>query len=408
MISVYTYYMKTKSAQKPYLLQFLPPQMAHLALTKTTLFHGKRLRNPYLIDYMNDLLLKFYYRKSDEFKLLSTITKERYGQDYKYYTQYLVEMGYITMIRNYLAGVRSRTYRLSADITNQVIPRFKNTDTILLKKYKAFNEKVLNKADGLILKEVKTKMITDAKRVGIDYDRAISILNGITDFDTKIHAYNINRQCIEKINQSQIYCHFDDYGRMHTNFTVLKSSIRKTCLHINNEPLSEVDIDNSQPLFLMKIISDMKPIGIDVNEFKLFKVLTTTGRFYRHIMNQSVIKEKKVAKTLVYKVFFGKNYSNKADNIFKSIFPTIHNFIKEYKKQNLFNLELEDQYKVLSHQLQRSESNLIYNVIVKEIMDKHPEIPLITIHDSIMFTRKHTEIVSEIFERNIKKEFNIS
>ena len=63
------------------------------------------------------------------------------------------------------------------------------------------------------------------------------------------------------------------------------------------------------------------------------------------------------AKELTYKVFFGQNRdSSKYDKLFSSLFPTIHNFIKLYKKES-------GDYKIMAHDLQKAESNLIYNRI---------------------------------------------
>ena len=42
---------------------------------------------------------------------------------------------------------------------------------------------------------------------------------------------------------------FDDFGRFHTNYTILKKEIRNNYLTISNEMLIEIDVKNSQPLF---------------------------------------------------------------------------------------------------------------------------------------------------------------
>lgn len=54
--------------------------------------------------------------------------------------------------------------------------------------------------------------------------------------------YNRNKYSIECINDKHIFYHFDKYGRLHTNFTILKSFIRKNCLLIDNEETYEFDI----------------------------------------------------------------------------------------------------------------------------------------------------------------------
>ena len=57
-------------------------------------------------------------------------------------------------------------------------------------------------------------------------------------------------------------------------------------------------------------------------------------------MDSCNIPNRNLVKEYTYKVLFGRNGTNsKADKIFSSLFPTIHHFIKLYKKEN-------DDYKV--------------------------------------------------------------
>ena len=109
---------------------------------------------------------------------------------------------------------------------------------------------------------------------------------------------------------------------------------------------------------------------------------------------------KKTVKKFIYKVFFGRNFNSKGDNLFKSLFPTIHQFIKFYKKD-------KGDYRILAHDLQNLESNLIFNKIVKELMYIYPEIKIITVHDSIICNLKYRKIVESIFNSNLTKEFKI-
>ena len=83
-----------------------------------------------------------------------------------------------------------------------------------------------------------------------------------------------------------------------------------------------------------------------------------------------------------------------------SLFPTIHNFIKLYKKEN-------GDYKILAYELQKSESNLIFNKIIRQIMTLYPKINLITVHDSIIVQRSYKESVWAIFQTKLYEEFGI-
>jgi hypothetical protein len=107
-----------------------------------------------------------------------------------------------------------------------------------------------------------------------------------------------------------------------------------------------------------------------------------------------------MAKEMVYKVFFGKNYSNnKHDVNFKYLFPTIYSFIRAYKK------EMKD-YRSLAYYLQREESNFVFNKVIKTILNLYPEVKLITVHDSIICANKYKDILEIIFNQKMKEEFH--
>ena len=102
---------------------------------------------------------------------------------------------------------------------------------------------------------------------------------------------------------------------MHTNYTILKSFIRKNCLLIDGEETCEIDIPNSQPLFLTKII-DMDSNLVDQKELLLFKELTISGTYYQYVMNQLGESNKKKVKEMTYKVLFGRNIvTSKVDTV---------------------------------------------------------------------------------------------
>ena len=112
-------------------------------------------------------------------------------------------------------------------------------------------------------KKIKNKLIKDLFSVKIDFQKSIFYLDSVSS-DNDI--YNKNKYVIESIKGNHIFYHFDAFGRMHTNFTILKSYIRKNCLLINGEETFEKDISNSQPLFLYKLIHDTDIFIVDKKE----------------------------------------------------------------------------------------------------------------------------------------------
>jgi hypothetical protein len=311
---------------------------------------------------------------------------------------YLVENNILTLVKKHLKGKNARIYKLNDDVIKGQITRFKNQDRTLLKKYKN-SVSAISKGDftnNKIEPEIKRKLVEDLFFVEIDYSRSIFFLDStIQNSD----IYQRNKYSVECINDKHIFYHFDNYGRMHTNFTILKSFLRKNCLLIGGEETFEIDIKNSQPLFLSKLIESHGLEIVDPQEFELFKYLTKYGKFYDYLMNDEKISDKKLIKECVYKVFFGRNYPNKYDKLFENKFPTIYTFIKYYKKTN-------GGYKILSYDLQNLESNFVFNKVVKEIFHTDPNIHLITVHDSIICSKKYRSVVEQIFNNLLSFEFD--
>jgi hypothetical protein len=388
---------KSRLKDKKYSIQFLP-RILHQESTMSFIdYKGKKLKSTYLVDIVHNLILKYYLKKENSFNISSIVLKEKYGHIYNFYMDYLSEKKIIILVKNYLKGKNARIYKLNDSVLKGQINRFKNTDKVLIKKYK--NAISLVERDQInncrILPEVKTKLVDDLFFVNIDFSQAIFFLDStIQDKDT----YNKNKYSVECIDNKHIFYHFDSYGRMHTNFTILRSYIRKNCLRIEDESVCEVDIKNSQPLFLIKVIEMNKDILVDSDEFEFYKALTKSGNFYQYMIDNTEIKDKKNIKEGVYKVLFGKNYKNKYDDMFQKLFPSIYNFIKVYKKVN-------KDYRILSHTLQNLESDLIYNKIIKEIMSEYPQIRLLTVHDSLICSEKYKDVIKNIFKIKMDAEF---
>jgi hypothetical protein len=392
---------RKKLEDKKHSLQFLPAQMEAFSKSKNFEYKGQKLKVAYVIDITHNLILKYYFKKDNSFSLMSTILKEKYGYLYNYYIDWLVETGIIYMVRNYKAGQNARVYKISESVLKGVIKRYVNKDNILLKKYKNKVSQVEDGGlrDGLIDSDIKAMLVDDLFHAEIQFDRAIFYLDSLAHNDTDI--YNRNRYSVECVNDKHIFYHFDGYGRMHTNFTILKSFIRKNCLMLDGEETHEIDIKNSQPLFLNKIIEDSGTKWVAKEEIALFRHLTIEGIYYQYVMDHIGTKDKPKVKEMTYKVLFGKNMaSSKADKVFKELFPTIHNFIRLYKKE-------KGDYRILAYELQKAESSLIFNKIIKQIKKSVPNMKIVTVHDSIIVPRSQRDAAEAIFKTKLFEEFGI-
>ena len=389
--------LKLKLREKKFSMQFLPNALSKESLVKKIIYKEQSLKTSYLIDIIHNLLLKYYFKKENIFNISSLILKEKYGHLYNYYINYLVEKDFIILIKKHNKGKNARIYKLSDGIIKGDVTRYKNSDQILLKKYRSAICSVSNLSLNLnpIKSEIKSKLLEDLFSIEIDYVKSIFFLDSsIQEHD----LYQKNKYSVESIKDKHIFYHFDSYGRLHTNFTILKSFIRKNCLLIDGEETHEIDIKNSQPLFLNKLFEDYDN-KIDIEESNFYKYLTFEGKFYQFIQEKFQIKDKKKVKDLTYKVLFGKNYSNKYDRMFEQLFPQIYSFIKTFKKD-------KGDYRALSYELQRYESDFLFNKVIHEIMVKYPDIKLITCHDSIICKKSESQKVSNIFDHLLFEEFH--
>lgn len=378
--------------KKKFLIQFLPQFLEDFLNTykgKTIDYNSKKLKKTYFIDIIHNLVYKSLIKKDFIFNLSSEILKSKYGKNYNFYIKWLLKKELLFIQSNYMVGKKCKTFRLNKRLIVN-LKKYKNEDKFLLKKHKnnLLGNEIQKNNSNWIQPWIRTKLVEDLFSIKIDYDLAEDILFTLE----KDSSFYKNKLSVEAINNNDIFYTFDDYGRFHSNFTILKNSIREKCLKIDNQKLIEFDIKNSQPTFL-SILLKSNESKIDKNELSYFLLLVKNAEFYDKIKSLFNLKTKREAKKVVYKIFFGKNKS-KNEIKFKKEFPSIYQFILDYKKE-------KDDYKALAYELQRSESNFIFNDICKTLYTRYPDIKLLTVHDSISFPEKYKNIVKEIWDNKI-------
>lgn len=386
-----------------YLLQFISRDFEYLIHQSKIPYNNINLKCSYLINIIHELLIKYYFSNNMDikFNLSSLILRKKYGEYYNYYINYLCDNGFISLVSNYYVGKKTKSYKLETKFMYDII-RCKNYDSILLKKSKYRYETTITEANKSIIDtNIRHKLINSLNNIKIDYDDAF---NYITDLKEKNlideSKYRRNLISIENINENNIYFNFDDYGRFHTNFTILKKEIRNNFLTIDNEMLSEFDVHNSQPLFFAVLLKKQLP---HINgDTKRYFDLVKSGLLYEDIIEKSKIKDRSEAKELIYKVLFGNNIKSnlKANKIFKNLYPSVYEYILEFKEE-------KKNYKELSHELMRMESDFLFNNVIKEIYDTYPNITLFTVHDSIVIPKSYYNKIKIIFDKHFQNLIKI-
>jgi hypothetical protein len=235
---------------------------------------------------------------------------------------------------------------------------------------------------------IKNKLINDLYQINIDLEQTKIWIDKNLDKNDK--AYFINSTCCARIANKDIYYSFDNYGRFHTNFTVLKKDIRSNFLKFGKEKIKEIDITNSQPFFLYLLMRNS-----NFTNFNGFDLDVLSGVIYDKIKNITGINRKEV-KTNVYSVLFGRNMSKDYWNdLFNKLYPDVYKWIVDYKKIN-------KSYKIIAHELQRIESDFMFNNLIPRIVAHNKDIRVITIHDSVMVQEKYYNDVKIIFNESLK------
>lgn len=383
-----------------YILQFISRDFQYLTQQKKIQYKGVNLKCSYLINIIHELIFKYYFSNNLDikFNLSSIIFRKKYGEYYNLYIDYLCENGFMSLVSKYYVGKKTNSYKLETKYIYDVV-RYKNTDRILLKKQiNRYETSITELNQSSIRPDIRVKLVESLNKINIDYDSALKYLNELYNNNIIDESkFKRNSISIENINDKTIYFNFDDFGRFHTNFTILKKEIRNDYLSINNEMISEVDINNSQPLFFAVILKKELP-HINGDTQKYFD-LVKSGLLYEDIIRNSTIKNRKEAKEMIYKVLFGDNKrsNKKVNKIFQKLYPSVFEYILEFK------YEKRKSYKELSHELQKRESEFIFNNVIKEIYETYPEIVLFTVHDSILFPKSYEERVKVIFNKHFQR-----
>ncbi|HIB46879.1 MAG TPA: hypothetical protein EYN07_02370 [Flavobacteriaceae bacterium] len=93
-----------------------------------------------------------------------------------------------------------------------------------------------------------------------------------------------------------------------------------------------------------------------------------------------------------------ENRGSKAVNDFKPLFPSVFNLLDNIKNKNKA---------ILPILMQRIESKSILDYSTKKIAKKHPKMPLITKHDSVITTLEYFDIMKKEFQYHLSDYFGV-
>lgn len=342
------------------------------------------------------------------------------------YLYYLRDHGVIEW-KNYLKNRNSRLYRLTANYEGPTVCRTL-TDTKLANRIESQYREIRNansKKYPDLNRWVYRVQVEEAKAKQKIQEVYINNLREGKPNAESIKTFGLNE--IDKIARGEIYIRVNKTnGRYDSNFTRLPSYL-VPFLRINNLPLMEIDIANSQPFFAGCLFNPTPEIRdimgnslymyekalhlSDKQDVKHFINLVSSGEFYDYMAEQFnehgiTYADRSDLKEQIFIVFFGRNsarYVSRSVKLFESLFPNV---------SALFALIKKEEHNRLAILLQRIESNIILKRVAPRITATFPDLPFITKHDSILPVHRsggfivpgHTvEAVKGIIENTIQE-----
>lgn len=213
----------------------------------------------------------------------------------------------------------------------------------------------------------------------------------------------------------------DLYGRYHTAFTVLCRELR-TCLKINSEPLWEIDVAASQPYLLGMLVLRNLQMGrqnkTDSGGFPLGRVYVSNfvpqeldrlfdrvlaGRFYDDFTKFRPGLSRDDVKRQVFCVIFGDvelMNDSRAGKRFKKLYPAVFAATVWMKEHNplIADKKEEKPFAWVGRELQRMESRVVIDDVAETLRRDHPEIPFLTVHDSLLTPERHLPLIRSLLD----------
>lgn len=308
------------------------------------------------------------------YKVMSSIISRR---KYLEIISDLVNWEIIEFTPSYQVGSRSKGFKLMPPY-NQNFKRKAIKDELINKKLNNFKNQSSKELKKLPL-PYQYLEVTNTW-IGIDYKSATTYNRNTYLYQANTTVYDSNYFSISAYNDKDYRISVDKFAnRAHTNLTNIKSDFRGF-LNVDGEPLGQVDIKNSQPLFFYIHIKDNPDIPEDEKE--RYRQIVERGRFYEFFMERLGIPiedRSKIKEPVLGALFFDKFRTKESRylSVFKEEFPAITEYILKQKRKD---------HRKLAQILQKSESKFIIEKAVASFINKFgAQYEFVsTIHDSLV------------------------
>lgn len=334
------------------------------------------------------------FNNGDFIPLQMKLLKKLVSYDYAHvFLNNLVNAGILRCDNYYVRGLKAKGYKVTEEFTNEKYYVIECEDTKLKRKVTKrladTKNKVFEESFGY---GYVTNCMEDLK---VSQNACNSFIKGNIKEVEKTTSYEMMTDMF-----SQKFAKVDDKGkRLHNNLTNFATPLRKF-LTYKGRQLIQVDIKNSQPLFLYLL---MKKFHISEEEMKKYENVVLNYGFYEFFAEKLdyklTAKNRKDFKQKIFSgVLFDRNRREytKYEEVFKTEFPGIFHIIRDMKSR---------EHEQVAISLQKTESKFIFYCVEK--IAKEKKIPMFTIHDSICTTQGNEELVRKIILEEFYKLYTI-
>jgi hypothetical protein len=398
-----------------------------------------------------------FYRQNMESNNVSLNSErlKKYHSRYSFYFVFFQKEGYIIKVQNHSSDNRfSRVYRVSEKYSKDELKSYMITDKCLSKKFDSRGRDSVQLSKNHICENQRphlTKFFNES--LTINYWEARNETEKLFSNEQNKGRYYASLVVLDEFkNQNWKYSIKPKTdNRFHTNITRLPSFFRKY-LRYNNEPLVALDLKTSQPFFLCviikaiikkdkrlldkinanlvlndKVIQELFDLELNKDELVKFLFIVLNKDLYDEFAKELEVKyngeglpfrvvsnynnansgfqrrvfdikrsptriktyesERDLSKNVIMEIFYSKpNSTIREAKVFREIYCSIYKIFKC----------LNDNDVKLWRLLQNVEAFVLLDHVAKTINKKYPEMPLFSIHDSL--------ITTEQWEKKLKRE----
>lgn len=344
-----------------------------------------------------------HVRKEDGLAPLSMAYINKLVPQGQFYLTGLIHLGIIQRSGQFIPGATCYKYDFAPEYQSRYLSFPLNNAKLILRIKTVWDE----------LRKEEAKTIRGHSDQ-VKYLKQLTIAGNFNEFinsnyTSETDQYNSILASATRIINGKIKYNIDNTsGRFHSNITNMAKGLRPY-LRIKGEPLVNIDIKNSQPYLSTIILTNPSKVSNmtknpafalllqtlkykDTEDVKKYIYLVASGQLYEFLMlefsKECLELTRSETKRQVLRILFARNrmpkdeINKKCRQIFKDRFPIVHRIFSKVRgaeKGDKFS-----NFKRFAILLQRIESHLMLDVILKRIYEELPGTIAVTVHDSIM------------------------